>query len=62
MIGLIILSFDLTYVSNYTFKNVCDINTERWMVYVMLRMFLRLGQQKKEIEMNNLCGYKILEK
>jgi len=29
MIGLIILSFDLTHVLNYTIKNVYDINTER---------------------------------
>jgi len=29
MIGLIILSFYLAHVSNYTIKNVYDINTER---------------------------------
>jgi len=29
MIDLIIISFDLMHVSNYTLKNVCDINTER---------------------------------
>jgi hypothetical protein len=42
---------------SYTVKNVCDLNTERWMDCAMLKTFL-----SKEIEMNSLRGYRRLER
>jgi hypothetical protein len=51
-------SFYLAHVLSYILVNVYDTNTERWNVYMMLRMILMSRWHEMGTKVNDLCDYK----